>query len=179
MYYWTRALIHDQYMLNTCLIHVSRHLDIYLRPVPKAMMQKALWYVEHQATHVHVKKLDDGAFIYYFLRKDHDAADAISKTLVQAYEDTMCGKWPKRAACLDGLLDLTQCLHRVEESDDKWGCVECEMNPLKLVCSCKSCKGYGICSHILAVNHILREYNVRYELHQIGKRAAKYSGGNG
>ena len=140
------------------------------------MMQKALWYVEHQATHVHVKKLDDGAFIYYFLRKDHDAADAISKTLVQAYEDTMCGKWPKRAACLDGLLDLTQCLHRVEESDDKWGCVECEMNPLKLVCSCKSCKGYGICSHILAVNHILREYNVRYELHQIGKSAAKHKG---
>ena len=49
---------------------------------------------------------------------------------------------------------------------------------MQLTCSCKGAKGYGICSHILAINHITKLYNVRYVLAHIGKATAKQSGGN-
>ena len=38
---------------------------------------------------------------------------------------------------------------------------------------CKSFKGVGICSHVLAINHILKEFNVRYELKSIQTGASK------
>ena len=68
--------------------------------------------------------------------------------------------------------------------DEVWGHIECEGNPGKWVCSCKGFKGYEICSHILAISHILspdnpdKQYNVRAELRTIGKKASKKSGGN-
>ena len=31
---------------------------------------------------------------------------------------------------------------------------------------CKSFQGIGICSHVLAINHIMEKFNVRYELRQ-------------
>ena len=57
-------------------------------------------------------------------------------------------------------------------------CPPCEGNPAQYVCGCKGCKAYGICSHILAISHILKIYNVRHQLVSIGKRAAKTAGGN-
>ena len=44
--------------------------------------------------------------------------------------------------------------------------------------ACKSFKGHGICSHVLAINHMLKSFNVRYQLLTIGKAASKKSGGN-
>ena len=35
---------------------------------------------------------------------------------------------------------------------------------------------YGICSHVLACNHMREEYNVRYNLPTIGKSKAKTLG---
>ena len=39
-------------------------------------------------------------------------------------------------------------------------------------------RGYGICSHVLAINHILMKFNVRYELAHVGKSNRKTKGGN-
>ena len=68
-------------------------------------------------------------------------------------------------------------MHLVVEMTDQalidWGVPECEGNPEQLSCiSCKGFKAYGICSHVLAVNHIRRAYNVRYMLRKIGKSKA-------
>ena len=60
-----------------------------------------------------------------------------------------------------------------------WGCVECEGNIAGYVCDCKACKGYctaRICSHLLAINHILKHFNVRYQLHGIGSSNRSKSG---
>ena len=46
----------------------------------------------------------------------------------------------------------------------------CDGNPLQL--RCVGCKGYqhsGICSHLLAVNHLEKQFNVRAQLLSIGK----------
>ena len=45
--------------------------------------------------------------------------------------------------------------------------------------TCKAFKGVGICSHVLAINHILKQFNVRYQLATIGKKTEKthYLGG--
>ena len=161
-------------------LQIPSKLCFEVPAVPKDMMEKALWYVNHQTSHIHAVKVMEGEIVYYFLRKDNDAADRISVTLIKAYEETMAGKWPKKAVDLEGLLDLTQCLHCVEDSDDKWGYIPCEYNPMKLVCSCKGCKGYGICSHIIAVNHIVMSINLRKELHVMGQsHGSKKGGGNG
>ena len=70
--------------------------------------------------------------------------------------------------------------HMVRDAKEPWGHVECYLNPAKLVCSCKGCRKYGICSHILAINHILRYHNMRTELRAIGKSSgSKKGGGNG
>ena len=35
----------------------------------------------------------------------------------------------------------------------------------------------GICSHVLAINHILKQFNVRYQLATIGKKTDKLKKG--
>jgi len=54
-----------------------------------------------------------------------------------------------------------------------------EGNPGRFVCSCKSCKNYGICSHILAVNHIRKDFDVRRHLLTFGKRKVSATRGKG
>ena len=59
--------------------------------------------------------------------------------------------------------------------------LQCEANPGGYDClACKGFKGIGICSHVVAVNHILTKYNVRDELKLLQTKAAKksISGGN-
>ena len=41
---------------------------------------------------------------------------------------------------------------------------------------CPCCKGFkhsGICSHVLAINHILQKFNVRHHLAPLGQRTEK------
>ena len=70
---------------------------------------------------------------------------------------------------LDHLRELCNSMHFVCVPLDMWGFIECEGNPGGYVCDCKGHKGYGICSHVLAINHILQFFNVRYQLVTIGK----------
>ena len=56
----------------------------------------------------------------------------------------------------------------------------CEGNRAGLAClACKGFQGHGICSHVLAINHILTKFNVRYELQQLQTRASKKSAKKG
>ena len=67
-----------------------------------------------------------------------------------------------------------QLLHVVCEPADGYEVLRCEGNPAGYEClGCKSFKGVGICSHVLALNHILTRYNVRYELKQLQTSASK------
>ena len=123
---------------------------------------------------------ENGSIAYYVLRKDNEAGykkieNRIVEMLEKAWFD---GEKDKRVKTLDDLLTLCDCMHMVEVADDEHGHCPCEGNPMKLTCDCKSAKGYGICSHILTINHIVQKFNVRGALRQIGKSTAKQSGGN-
>ena len=93
----------------------------------------------------------------------------------------MSGKWrcekDKRIKSVDELLAIWDALHQVRPALDDSEICECEGNPLRYVCNCKGYKGVGICSHVLAINHILKAFNVRYELAMIGKRTCKKNKG--
>ena len=64
------------------------------------------------------------------------------------------------------------------EAREEYGVPDCEGNPALLDCpTCKAFKGLGICSHVLTINHILKQFNVRYQLATIGKRTDKLKKG--
>ena len=84
-----------------------------------------------------------------------------------------------RVKDLDHLVDMCGAFQVVAESCDEWGVCECYLNPAKLDCLyCKGFKGHGICSHVLCVNHMLKKINLRAEVMEIGKSAAKHGGNN-
>ena len=64
------------------------------------------------------------------------------------------------------------------EAREEYGVPVCEGNPANLDCpTCKAFKGVGICSHVLAINHILKKFNMRYQSAEIGKRTDKKNKG--
>ena len=69
---------------------------------------------------------------------------------------------------------LCQSVHIVCTPADGYEVLTCDGNPCKYEClACKTFKGVGICSHVLAINHILQKFNLRYELKQLQTRASK------
>ena len=148
--------------------------------IPKGMMTKALWYIDHQATHVHASYDAKAEVGFYFLRKDHglNGVTKITKKLVEMHEAALQGEWDRRVQDFDHLREICRALHFVQQPMEVWGCVECEGNPAGYVCDCKGCKGYGICSHVLAANHIMKAVNLRRLTVEIGKKASKRPGGN-
>ena len=57
---------------------------------------------------------------------------------------------------------------------------ECTGNPAKLNCpTCKGFKGHGICSHVLAINHIKGKIDLEYLLGELSKTKANNLLGGG
>ena len=150
--------------------------------VPVEMIKKALWYVDNQNTHIHVFKHDgdDGAHGYYILRRDHETGvTKITKRLIDMFRMAWQGDVDPRVQDLDHLVDICQGIHVVEEQQEGWPVPRCYLNPAQLDCvGCKGFKSHGICSHVLALNHILKATNLRREVMEIGKSGSKTGGGN-
>ncbi len=71
-------------------------------------------------------------------------------------------------------------LHVVMQAQEEWGVPQCAGNPAQLDCiGCKGFKGVGICSHVLACNHLLKQFNVRYQLLQLSKTKSNNRRGGG
>lgn len=160
-------------------IMIPTVLPFSVPAIPKALLEKAIWYIDHQKTHVVSFHLPDGSVGYYFLRKDNPAElSKLTKTIIKVYEMALRGEQHKELKDLEDLMNFCTSFHIVWEAVDESEVCECEGNPSNLRCSCKGFRGHGICSHVLTVNHMLLTFNVRYELRTIGKKAAKRSGGN-
>ena len=65
------------------------------------------------------------------------------------------GKW-NRDRAFDTLINTCFAMHVVRDASVQWGVPKCEMgNPGGYDCpTCKGFKNVGICSHVLAINHI-------------------------
>ena len=88
------------------------------------------------------------------------------------------GEQPKDIKSVDLLIKVCSSFHLVEEPKAGFPVPSCSGNPAELNCpTCKGFKHIGICSHVLAINHILQRYNVKYALKALPKRKDR-SGGN-
>ena len=70
----------------------------------------------------------------------------------------------RRLKDVDELIALCCSIHTVMVSSKRYGVPQCEANPARYRCDCPSFKHSGICSHVLAINHILQNFNIRYNL---------------
>ena len=169
-------------------IQIPTELGFHVPAIPKGMIEKALWYVDHRETHVWIFKVggSDDDFGYYFLRKSNKTGlKKITQRLLSMYEKAYRGEWDDRLQDVEHLGDICTSLHTVLDQEDKWPVPECELNPMKMDCmNCKGFKGVGICSHVLAVNHMMKKINLRREVMEIGQssyrknKAGNQAGGN-
>ena len=144
--------------------------------IPSGKVERALWYVEHRASHIYIKATQADEYVYYFLRKDNPMkVTRITKGLVEQYESALYeGKKDARCKHIDSLIDICSSFRVVCEAREDYGVPVCEGNPAKLDCpTCKGFKGEGICCHVLAINHILQQFNLRYQTAPIGQRTDK------
>ena len=82
----------------------------------------------------------------------------------------MAGELDRRIQDAEHLADVCTSLHTVLDEDEEHPVPVCELNPCKLDClNCKGFKGVGICSHVLAINHMLQAINLRREVMEIGQ----------
>jgi hypothetical protein len=81
------------------------------------------------------------------------------------------GKQHNSCNTKEKLLKTCQSFHFLfEDKDSKYGVPFCHYNPASLTCpSCKGFKHVGICSHILAFNHMLGLVDVHYLMGKVQK----------
>ena len=114
-----------------------------------------------------LKEADSGMPVKEVCRK-HGISDATYYKWKSKYGGLDASEL-KRIKELDCLLDVCSAMHYVKKASDLWGLCECEGNPGKYVCDCKGFKGHGICSHVLAINHMLQKVNLRRLIAEMGK----------
>ena len=149
--------------------------------IPKAMMQNALWYVANQATHMEAFEMADGVPAFYVMsRSNAGGAKRFTKKHHEMFQRAMLGELDSRIKDLASLIQVCQSVHIVCTPADGYEVLTCDGNPCKYEClACKTFKGVGICSHVLAINHILQKFNLRYELKQLQTRASKKQAAKG
>ena len=138
----------------------SRSSGVQVPAIPTGILKKAKWYVDHQATHIHIARDGKGGFIWYVLRKDNPGGwkKVLNKTL-QAYIDACNGKKAPMIKTYADLANVCQGYHHLVVAEKR--VPGCDMNKAKLDCpTCKGFKLYGICSHVVAINTILGKADV-------------------
>ena len=138
--------------------------------VPKGVLEKALWYVRHRTSHIHIAKEADGSFIYYVLRKDNDVGlKKIGKIALQQYVDACNGKKASHLKTFEQFAHVCFSMHFLRYADADDGVPKCEWNPANLTCpTCKGFRNWGICSHVIAINHILDKIDLEDQLKELG-----------
>jgi hypothetical protein len=96
------------------------------------------------------------------------------------WEAAARGERDRRVKDVAMLCEICNSITLVVPEDPNQPVPLCEANVAKLDHpGCKGFKGHGICSHVLAVNHILTQYDVRKQLRTIGKSAASKKANGG
>ena len=149
--------------------------EMCIRDSPKKMIMKALWYVDHQDTHVNIYEWENGDYGYYILRKDNPGGvKKLTKRLIEMYGQANAGHRDHRVVDLEHFEHVCFSLHQILPENEQRLVPVCDLNPRKLDCLyCKGFKGVGICSHVLAINHILKEINLRREVMEIGASSSR------
>lgn len=141
---------------------------------------KADWFVSHKDTHIHPFRDTNGDIAYYVLKR-HNAGKykRISARLIEMFEAALRGEKDRRIKDYDHLKDVCQAIHYVVAEEEEGAVPSCEGNPAGLSCFCKGYAANGYCSAIIAVNTVLKKYDVRRGLGLIaGTKGKAKHGGN-
>ena len=145
------------------------------------MLVKALYYIENQETHVWTfpDPRENDKHSFYVLKKDNEyGAKKITPKLIDLFEAAKDGVKDPRIKDHASLLEVCDALHVVRYPSTGQLALPCEGNPAGLECvACKSCKGVGICSHVLTINHMMKMFNVRFQLKSVQTNALKKKAG--
>ena len=161
------------FVINTTLpllakidgLSMSSKLQFEVETLPRDMVIKAMWYVDHKSTHFSTAKDRNGDIFYYFLAKANPGGfKKIGKINLAAYVDACQGI--RHASChtKERLIHFCQSFHFLYAfNDDTYSLPVCHWNPGNFTCpTCKGFKHVGICSHVLATNHILELIDLDY-----------------
>ena len=142
--------------------------------MPKAVLEKALWYVRHRTTHIQIAKEHDGSFIYYVLRKDNQVGlKKIGKIALQQYVDACNGKKASHLKTFEQFAHVCLSMHFLRYAEPG-EIPKCEYNPANVGCpTCNGFRNWGICSHVVAINHILDKIDLEDQLKELSERAAQ------
>ena len=151
--------------------------------IPKEMLVKALYYIDNQDTHVWTFQDErEDKHSFYVLKKDNEyGAKKITTKLIDLFEAAReHGVKDPRIKDHASLLAVCDVLHVVRYPSDGQPALPCEGNPAGLECvACKSFKQVGICSHVLTINHLMKQFNVRFQLKSVQTNALKKAGQRG
>ena len=148
--------------LHTRLTHSPR---LQVPAVPRGILEKAKWYVDHRLTHLHVEK-DRGSFFYYFLRQSNEAGlKKVTNKSLQAYLDALNQKRAPWIKSYKELRQVCQSYHYATAATRR--VAGSEFNSACLCCTCKGFHMYGICSHVVAVNDILGKVDLSDSLKEL------------
>ena len=147
---------------------IPDELMFHVPSVPVHLFDRARWYIAHEGTHV--KKKGES---FYLLSQSRGAVKRLDDRFVAWYESLREGRRPSGVTELKKIIEITNSVHMLHSykfTDRR--CVPCEYNKAELVCSCKTSRQYGICAHILAVNHFLGFIDINHLVGDIsgGKR---------
>ena len=88
-----------------------------------------------------------------------------------------CCEGATHAETLKNVQDVCLSMHKVESAESLFGVgtaekhvIPCRLNPANLLCTCKGARHCGICSHILAVSHIVGEIDLKAELATLARK---------
>ena len=133
--------------------------------IPRGILEKAKWYVDHRLTHIHIAK-DQGTFFYYFLRQSNEAGlKKVTNKSLQAYIDALNQKRASWIKSYKELRQVCQSYHFV--TDAKHRVPGSAFNRACLCCTCKGFHMYGICSHVVAINDILGKVDLSDSLKEL------------
>ena len=130
--------------------------------VPSAMLKKAKWYASRMHDHLHIEKKTNGTFVFFVLSATSPTWKKISSLLVSRYSALLHGKRPTGLTRLESFIDVERSIHFLLFEEDAEGrkAPEAVLNPKSLVCSCKSFRHVGICSHCIVLNHWFGDIDV-------------------
>jgi len=156
------------------------HISFHLPGIPNAMLEKALLYVQQESARIITEKERDRKTIHtwYFLSFTSNCKKATSHMLEQFRDAYFSGVMPRRCKTLDDLIDVCANFHVVRYAlTENVDIATCEGNPAELFCDCKGFRHVGICSHVLAANHLLHRFNLRHALKSFGRGKKKKNQG--
>ena len=167
-------------MLSACIPHVSRMYPACI-PYVSRMDPSCIARAFLLAGVPTLQQLQGREHSFYVLKKDNEyGAKKITTKLIELFEAARYGEKDKRIKDHASLLAVCDVLHVVRYPSTGQLALPCEGNPAGLECvACKSCKGVGICSHVLTINHMMKLFNVRFQLKSVQTNALKKAGQRG